>query len=101
MRKTIRVGIILLVVGLLLIMFGIANNGIQSVYWDQGFHIVRHKTRRYHVSQLKDITIATANNITINHGYRHARLTNCYDQQWSRHCYFNDTQRQNRWLHVR
>ena len=68
MRKTIRVGIILLVVGLLLIMFGIANNGIQSVYWDQGFHIVRHKTRRYHVSQLKDITIATANNITIKQG---------------------------------
>ena len=68
MRRTIRVGIILLVVGLLLIMFGIANNGIQSVYWDQGFHIVHHKTRRYHVSQLKDVTIATANNITIKQG---------------------------------
>ncbi|MCT4456271.1 hypothetical protein EFP00_02305 [Lactiplantibacillus paraplantarum] len=68
MRKTIRVGVILLVLGLILTMFGIANNGIQSVYWDQGFHVVHHKTKHYHVSQIKDITIATANNVIIKQG---------------------------------
>lgn len=68
MRKTIRVGVILLVLGLILTMFGIANNGIQSVYWDQGFHVVHHKTKHYHVSKIKDITIATANNVIIKQG---------------------------------
>ncbi len=68
MRKTIRIGVVLLVLGLILTMFGIANNGIQSIYWEQGFHIVRHRSRSYHVSQLKEITLDTSSNIIIKQG---------------------------------
>ena len=68
MRKTIRIGVVLLVIGLILTMFGIANNGIQSIYWDQGFHVVHQQTRRYRVSQIKDLTLATDHHVIIKQG---------------------------------
>ena len=68
MRKTIKIGVILLVLGLIMAMFGIANNGIQAVYWDSGFHIARRQTKTYQLKQVKQITLSTANNVTIRQG---------------------------------
>ncbi len=49
-------------------MFGIANNGIQAVYWDSGFHVAHYQTKTYPLKQVKQITLATANNVTIRQG---------------------------------
>jgi len=68
MRKTIKVGLVLLVLGLIMVMFGVANNGIQAVYWDSGFHIAKRQTKTYQLKQVKQITLATANNVTIRQG---------------------------------
>ncbi|MFC6181277.1 DUF4097 family beta strand repeat-containing protein [Lactiplantibacillus daowaiensis] len=57
MKKTIKVGIVLLVLGVILAILGIANNGIQSVYWDQGFKIAKQRVQVYRPKQIKSITL--------------------------------------------
>ncbi|AVK63856.1 hypothetical protein C5Z26_06910 [Lactobacillus sp. CBA3606] len=68
MKKTIKIGFGLLILGAILIIFGIANNGIQSVYWHNGFHVLKQTTRTYHPKTIKTITLATANNVIIRRG---------------------------------
>ncbi|AVK61278.1 hypothetical protein C5Z25_05625 [Lactobacillus sp. CBA3605] len=68
MKKTIKIGFCLLILGAILIIFGIANNGIQSVYWQNGFHVLKQTTRTYHPKTIKTITLATASNVIIRRG---------------------------------
>lgn len=68
MRKTIKVGITLLIVGVILLIIGIANNGFQSVYWQKGFHLVDQQEQTYHPKKITRITLNTANDIVIKRG---------------------------------
>lgn len=68
MKKTIKIGIIIFILGIVLVIFGIANNGIQSVYWENGFHVVRQRSQTYHPKTIKTITVNTDANVTIKRG---------------------------------
>ncbi|ETY73134.1 DUF4097 family beta strand repeat-containing protein [Lactiplantibacillus fabifermentans] len=68
MKKTIKVGIILLILGLILAIFGIANNGIQSIYWQSGFHVAKVRTKTYQPAKIKSITLNTDADVTIKQG---------------------------------
>lgn len=68
MKKTIKVGIILLILGLILAIFGIANNGIQSIYWQSGFHVAKVRSQTYQPAKIKSITLNTDADVTIKQG---------------------------------
>lgn len=69
MRKTIKVGVIMLVVGVIMLIFGIANNGIKSIYWsNNGFKIVKKSQKTYYPDKITDITLNSADNVTVKRG---------------------------------
>lgn len=68
MRKSIKIGIILLILGLGLTMFGIANNGLKAVYWENGFKISRQTHKTTHLKSIKSLTLATSANVTVKEG---------------------------------
>ncbi len=68
MRKTVKVGIVLLIVGVIMLIFGIANNGIQSVYWDNGFRVVHTQDKTYYPDKITDITLTNTSNVTVRRG---------------------------------
>lgn len=72
MRKSVKIGIFLLVVGVVLTMFGIANNGLQTVYWDRGFHVSKQTavSKTYHPNTIKSITLTSNASVTIKRGNR-------------------------------
>lgn len=69
MRKTVKVGFILLVLGVLLAIFGIANQGLQTVYWaNHRFRIAHQTTQTYHPKTIKSLTLATNLKVTVKSG---------------------------------
>ncbi|RRK09921.1 hypothetical protein D1831_10205 [Lactiplantibacillus garii] len=68
MRKTVKVGVILLVLGVIMLIFGIANNGIQSVYWEKGFKVVKTHEKTYQPKKITDITLSSNEDVVIERG---------------------------------
>lgn len=68
MKKTVKIGFLLLILGIILAIFGIANNGIQTVYWKNGFHVQHRYEQTYNPSQLKSITLKTGSDVVIRSG---------------------------------
>jgi len=68
MKKTVKIGAVLLILGLLLTIFGIANNGIQSVYWDQGFHVLKKHRQTYHPDKINQLTLSTNADVIVKRG---------------------------------
>ncbi|MFC6295743.1 DUF4097 family beta strand repeat-containing protein [Lactiplantibacillus daoliensis] len=72
MKKTVKIGFLLLILGIILAIFGIANNGIQTVYWRNGFHIQHRYVQTYQPSQLKSITLKTGSDVVIRSGAKNS-----------------------------
>jgi len=68
MKKTVKLGVIFLILGLILVIFGIANNGIQSVYWDKGFHVMHHYHKTYYPNKLKSLTLGADADVIVVRG---------------------------------
>lgn len=68
MKKTVKLGVIFLILGLILAIFGIANNGIQSVYWDKGFHVMQQYHKTYHPNKLKSLTLGADADVVVVRG---------------------------------
>lgn len=68
MRKTVKIGVILLVIGVIMVIFGIANNGIQSIYWEKGFHLFQTQEKTYHPNKITNVTLSTNDDVVIKRG---------------------------------
>ncbi|MCH4164951.1 MAG: DUF4097 domain-containing protein [Lentilactobacillus diolivorans] len=71
MKKTTWVGLIILIVGIICLAVGLGNDGFRTVYWDHGFNVEgtgRNKERTAHFDHVKQLTVATSNQVTIRKG---------------------------------
>ncbi|BDZ32065.1 DUF4097 family beta strand repeat-containing protein [Lactiplantibacillus sp. WILCCON 0030] len=68
MKKTVKIGFLLLILGIILVIFGVANNGIKTVYWHNGFHVAKHYVKTSHPSEIKQITLKTGSDVIVRSG---------------------------------
>ena len=72
MKKTVKIGFLLLILGIILAILGIANNGIQTVYWKNGFHVQHRYVETSHPSKIESITLQTGSDVVIQSGDRNS-----------------------------
>lgn len=81
MKKTVKIGFLLLILGLILTILGIANNGIKTIYWHDGFHIAKRYTASAQPTKIKSITLKTGGNVIVRSGdHNSIRVTSSIDQ---------------------
>jgi len=81
MKKTVKIGFLLLILGLILAILGIANNGIKTIYWHDGFHIAKRYTASAQPTKIKSITLKTGSNVIVRSGdHNSIRVTSSIDQ---------------------
>ncbi|MHC9536936.1 DUF4097 family beta strand repeat-containing protein [Dellaglioa sp. BT-FLS60] len=68
MKRSIKIGLILLIFGLILVAFGSVNDGIKPIYWQHGFHSAKKLTKTYYPKQIKSLTLSSDLPVEVRNG---------------------------------